>query len=154
LLSWYTVLLSIHVLAATVWIGSAFMSQVLVTRARRADGPQLAILAREIDWYGMRFLVGASLVLILTGFGLVAEGSWDLGQTWLVLALIAWVASFVTGAGFLGPTSKKVGLALDASRGEITPEIRSVLDRLFLVSRVELVVLMLVAVDMVMKPGT
>jgi uncharacterized membrane protein len=154
LLSWYTVLLSIHVLAATVWIGSAFMSQILVVRARRAGGNELAFLAKEIEWYGQRFLTSASLVLVAAGFGLVAEGSWSLDQTWLVLALIAWVASFVTGAGFLGPTSKKVGVALDAARGEVTPEIRSLLDRLFLVSRVELVVLMLVVVDMVMKPGT
>jgi hypothetical protein len=39
-------------------------------------------------------------------------------------------------------------------QGESAPEVRSRLSRIFLVSRIELLILLLVAADMALKPGS
>ena len=64
-----------------------------------------------------------------------------------------WLASFVIGAGFLGPQSRK--LSEDIERyGPDSAQATARLQRIFLVSRVELVFLILVVLDMALKPGS
>jgi uncharacterized membrane protein len=149
----YELLLAVHVLAATIWVGGSFATQFLAIRTRRRGPAAIGPFAKDVEWYGQRFNLGASLILILAAFGLVAEGNWSLGDPWISIALAAWIISFILGAGYLGPTSKKVGQQLEASGGTATPETAATIDRLFLVSRIELALLLIVVVDMVVKPG-
>ncbi len=88
-----------------IWVGSAFATQVYAIRARRANDPgHLAAFMKDIEWVGTRILVPTSLILVLLGFGLVHERDWQ-WNFWLVFAICAWAASFITGATFLGPES-------------------------------------------------
>ena len=59
----------------------------------------------------------------------------------------------ITGAGFLGPESARLG-KLSAERDPADPEIQQRIKRIFLVSRIDLVVLIVVVADMVFKPGS
>jgi uncharacterized membrane protein len=150
----YKWLLAVHILAAVLWIGSAFLIQVLMIRATRANAPeQTAYLAGEAEWYGQRFLIPFSLLLVIIGFLLIHEsdGAWDLGQTWLSIGLGVWIASFLTGAGFLGPESGRIGKLFE-EKGAADPEYQRRLARIFLVSRIELVLLIIVVLDMAIKP--
>lgn len=149
----YEALLALHIIAAGVWFGGGFALQWFALRARRRGPAALGTFAIDVEWYGQRFNLAASLLLIIAGFGLVAEGNWSLGDAWISIALGAWILSFIVGAGYLGPTSKKVGQQLEASGGTASPETQTLIDRLFLISRIELAVLLLVVVDMVVKPG-
>jgi hypothetical protein len=70
-----------------------------------------------------------------------------------VLAAIAMFAfSFVSGAFFLGPQSGKLKQMYDAE-GTNAPGAPALIRRLFLVSRIELVLMVLIVFDMVLKPG-
>jgi uncharacterized membrane protein len=147
---WY---LSIHILAAVVWVGGAFTVQLLVIRATRPNAVlQVGTLSTEIEWVGTRFFIPSSLILVILGFMLVGEGNWD-WDLWIVFALIVWIASFVVGAGFLGPQSKKLGEDVERY-GPDSPQATERIQRLFLVSRIELVFLLLVVLDMALKPGS
>jgi uncharacterized membrane protein len=149
----YQIYLSIHILAAVLWVGGAFAVQVLAIRAARPSARlQIGSLAAEIEFVGTRVFIPASLVLLVMGFLLVGKGSWD-WHFWLVFALAVWIASFLVGAGFLGPQSRK--LSEDVERyGIDSAQATARLQRIFLVSRVELVFLLLVVLDMALKPGS
>ncbi|MFL5817440.1 MAG: DUF2269 family protein [Conexibacter sp.] len=147
---WY---LSIHILAAVLWVGGAFTIQLLAIRAARPNARlQLGSLASEIEWVGTRLFLPSSLVLVIMGFMLVSKGNWDY-QFWVVFAIAVWLASFVTGIAFLGPQSGKLGKEVE-QYGPDSPQVMARLQKLFLVSRVELVFLLLVVLDMALKPGS
>lgn len=149
----YSALLAIHILMAVTWVGSNVAQQIYAVRARRAGPQQFGAIIEQVGWYGNHVLAPASLVLILTGFGLAATGDWSLTEPWLIFAIAVWVASFVLGAGYLGPSSAKVGEAMAANGGAVPDDKLPLVDRLFLVSRIELVLLLLVVADMAVKPG-
>ncbi len=73
-------------------------------------------------------------------------------MTWILFALIVFGGSFVLGAGFIGPESGRIGKLIEAE-GPTAPEVQRRIKRIFLVSRIELAFLILVVLDMVVKPG-
>jgi len=150
----YKWLLAFHILFAVVWVGSNTAIQIFVIRARRAGADRLAYFAREIEWDGTRVLIPASLTLVVLGFLLLNEsdGAWDLGQGWVTFGFVVWLLSFVTGAGFLGPESGRLSKMVE-ERGPEDPEYQRRIARIFVVSRIELLLLVLVVLDMAVKPG-
>jgi uncharacterized membrane protein len=143
----------VHILAAIVWVGGALITQVYAVRVQADSDPERLIgFARDVEFVGKTMFTPASLVLVVFGFLLVNEGNWDLGQTWLIFALIVFAASFAVGVGFLAPESGRIARALEEF-GPTSGEAQRRINRIFLVSRIELLFLLLVVVDMVVKPG-
>jgi uncharacterized membrane protein len=150
----YETLLTIHVLAAVTWVGANFGLSVLAARVKSADPARLPGTLQDFGWYGQRFNFGSSLVLIVTAVWMVLDqDAWKFSQAWIIIGLAIYATSFVIGAAFLGPTGDKIGKGIQASGGQVTPEVEANIDRLLTVARFELVVLMLAVVDMVVKPG-
>ena len=148
----YKVLLLIHILCAVVWVGGGIMIQLLALRVVKArETVYGAAFSRDISRVAMTTFIPASLVLIASGFGLVHEGNWD-WSGWLIFALVVWAASFLSGALYLGPQSKKLGDAM-AEHGFESPEAQVRLRNILNHSRIELLFLILVVCDMVLKPG-
>jgi len=146
---WY---LAVHILAAVVWVGGALATQVFAIRATRTnDGMRIANFAGDAEWIGMRVFLPTSLILVIFGFMLVGKGDWD-WSFWLVSALVVWILSVITGAAFLGPESGRIEKVTERE-GADSPEAIARLKRIFLVSRIELVLLLLVVLDMALKPG-
>jgi uncharacterized membrane protein len=150
----YKWLLAIHILLAVVWVGSNTAIQIFVIRAVRAGGDRAAYFAGEIEWYGTRVLIPASLTLVVLGFILLgqSDGAYDLGQGWVLFGFIVWLLSFIAGAGYLGPESGRLSKLVE-ERGPEDPEYQRRLSRIFIVSRIELLLLILVVLDMTVKPG-
>ena len=146
--------LAFHILLAVVWVGSDVAIQIFVIRARRAGHDRVAYLAGEIEWYGTRVLLPTSLALVIIGFILlhVSAGAYDLGQGWVTFGFIVWLLSASAGAFYLGPESGRLGKLVE-ERGPEDPEYQRRLSRIFLVSRIELLLLILVVLDMAVKPG-
>jgi uncharacterized membrane protein len=146
--------LALHILLAVVWVGSDVAIQVLAIRAKRAGPDRMAFFAREIEWYGTRVLLPASLGLVVIGFILlhVSAGAYDLAQGWVAFGFIVWLLSAGAGSFYLGPESGRLSKLVD-ERGPEDPEYQRRLSRVFLVSRIELLLLVLVVLDMAVKPG-
>jgi uncharacterized membrane protein len=151
-MTWYTFFKSIHVIAAVIWVGGAVVIQAYAFRIlRTGDARRQADFARDTESIGMRLFIPTTLILFLAAIGLMVNGNWPWGQNWTVLGLIAFVLSFVIGAGYLGPESGRIAKALELG-GPESPEAQMRIRRILTVSRAELVVLLAVIVNMVVKP--
>jgi uncharacterized membrane protein len=150
----YSWLVFLHILAAITWVGGAIMLNFLNTRSIRADDPaRLATAAKETEWIGTRVIAPTTLVLLAMGITMVAVNeAWTIGQLWIILALVLFGITFATGAFFLGPEAGRIAGLVD-ERGVSDPEVRRRLRRVVLVGRIDLITLIVVVWDMVVKPG-
>ena len=150
---WYTTWKALHVLFAIVWIGGALMIQLFAFRVLREDEPaRIGRFASDVEFIAMRTFIPSSLLLVVLGFVLMHQGHWQ-WHFWALFAIVVWALSFLSGALYLGPTSGKIG-KLIVERGGVDAEIKAKLEHLLFHSRVELVLIALVAMDMVLKPGS
>lgn len=106
----YEVYLLLHIAAAIVWIGAAFMMVLLVTRARlERDAARMWTFAREGEWLGLRLFLPANLVVLVSAVLLVHEGDWGYDALWIRLGIAGFAASFIAGALFFGPGWGRAG---------------------------------------------
>jgi uncharacterized membrane protein len=149
-MSYYEVLLFLHIAAAAVWLGSGFFLQMLVFRAGKAgDAPLLQGIASNSGWMAQRIFIPASLVVLVVGILLTIEGPWSFGDLWIVLGLTGYAFSFLVGILFIEPEGKRIAKAMAAGdQGRAAFHV----NRINTVSRIELVVLYLVVAVMALKP--
>jgi len=151
---YYDTLKFFHVLAAITWVGSAIYAQALATKVMAEGDPaRLARTAKDIADLGNRLITPAAVAVLVLGIWMVAVSPWNFTDTWVLLGLIGIGITIATGAAFLGPESERLAKLSD-ERDPSDPEIQRRIKRIFMVSRVDLVVLVLVVADMVFKPGT
>jgi uncharacterized membrane protein len=151
----YTGFKFVHVLAAVVWVGGACVVQVYALLALRTNDPaRVAAFAGDTEFVGTRVFIPASLILLVSGIFTVHEsgGGWSYSQGWVQFGLAIIVLSIIVGAGYLGPESGRIARATEA-HGVASAEVQARIRRIFLVSRIELVLLLCVIFDMVVKPG-
>lgn len=148
----YELLTFLHISTAIIWLGSGFLLAVLVFGAGRAgDHEREAGYHRDTGWLAPRVFVPASLATFILGILLTIDGDWDFGALWITLAMIGWLASFLTGFLYFRPEGQRIG-ALAAERGPGDPEIVARVHRVNVIDRVQLVVLFTIVADMVLKP--
>ena len=149
----YDTLKFVHVLAAITWIGSGIFVQLEATKLRKAnDQARLAAFSGDVAFWGTRLFMPASLIVLVMGLSLVLYSDLGFSHTWIWLGLIGYAATFVTGAFFIGPTARKLSEASQTLPTD-DPSIQSAMARIFAISRIDQVVLILVVADMVFKPG-
>lgn len=147
----YDWLKAFHILIAIVWIGGGIMLNVLSFFALRSRLPgRRAEFAREVAWVGTRIFTPASLILLGLGFWLIYDLNWGY-PLWIVIGLIGFGLSFVIGAGFLGPQAGKIAAAIE-EHGPDSPQAEALIRRVLMVARVDLLILVIVTFDMVLKP--
>jgi uncharacterized membrane protein len=150
----YDWLLLGHIVAAIAWVGGAITMQLVGNRLVRAESAEaVAAFARTAEWIGPRLYMPASLAVLGFGIALVATSdAWSIGQLWIILGLVGIAISAIGGAVFFGPQSRRIGEALQAEGAE-SERAQALIRRLFVVGRIDLVILVLIVVDMVLKPG-
>jgi uncharacterized membrane protein len=149
----------LHILAAMIWLGTSISLQFTATRLARAAEPErMATFAKDAEYTGTHLIMPSTMLLLLLGIAMVAYSPvYGFTQTWILLAFAGFAATFVaatfvTGAFVIGPTSGRIGGLIERD-GPASPEAQALIRRVFAVSRIDLVVLLLVVADMVFKPG-
>jgi hypothetical protein len=150
----YKTFMTIHVLSAIVWLGGGFMITAQAERAKRAKHEdELVDVAISADYWATHLFIPISLVLLVCGFGMIGTGHLGFRHPFIDIGLVGWAVSFAIGAGFLGPQSGQVKTLAAASNGTVTPEIIGRVDRILMVARIDMVILLVVAAIMVIQPG-
>jgi uncharacterized membrane protein len=151
-LTWYSFFKSIHVITAVIWVGGATMIQAYAFRIlRTGDGKRQADFAKDTEVVGMRLFLPASLILVIAAIAMMVNLDWSWSQNWIILGLIAFILSFVLGAGFLGPEGGRIAELIE-QQGPDSPAVQARIRRILTISRCELIVLLTVVVNMVVKP--
>lgn len=149
---WYALFRVIHVSVAVFWVGGGLLLTILGLRAERSDDPmEMATLARQAAFAGERLFAPAGAVVLLMGIAMMIHTDWGWGKFWIIAGLIGYAATFVTGIAVLAPLAKKLN-ELMTDQGPTAPETQAAIQRILLIARVDVGVLLLVVADMVTKP--
>lgn len=147
------VYMAVHVLSVSLWVGGAVALLIVALRTERARDPEaVANLMRNLMRIGERVFTPASLLALLSGIALVEKQGGGYGRFWIDFGLLVWALSFLTGALYIGPTSKKLA-ALIPERGIEDPSTARRLSTLLRIARFDAAMLMLVVVDMAAQPS-
>jgi uncharacterized membrane protein len=150
MVSW---LLFVHVLSAMVWLGGGLTLMLAGFRARSSSRPEAVTeFARTVPYVGLRVLMPAVVVLLVTGvWQVLASSSWSFSQLWVRLALGLFILAFLVGAIYLSRVG--IGLARATTDNRPASEGAALLNR-WLIGYVVVLGLLVVAVwDMIFKPG-
>jgi len=93
-ISFDVVLLTLHVLAATIWVGGQIVLQALVGPLRRTAPAAIAPAARAFAWVAWP----AFAVLIGTGAGLLAQAG-DMSDAYQTTLMVKMVFVVLSGVG-------------------------------------------------------
>jgi len=147
-MTWYEFLLFVHVAGAIVWLGGGFYVQMYgMIELRSGDPSVIARFAGNAGRLGERLFTPVSIVVVLAGIGLMIDGDWPWGRLWVDFALVAWIGSAALGAGYLGPTAKRIAVV-----GPQTAEGQRLIRRVFAFLRIDLMFLFAIVFAMVVKP--
>ena len=149
---WYALFRLVHVVVAVLWVGGGLLLTVLGLRAERSDdATEMATLARQAAWAGERLFAPAGMIVLLMGIAMMINTDWGWGKFWVVARLVGYALSFVTGVAVLSPLAKKVDVLL-RTEGPTAPATQAAIQRILLIARFDIAILLLVVADMVTKP--
>ncbi len=148
----YEWFMTVHVLAAVMWVGGSVMLTLLglMTLGLR-DPVRLAQFAKQVSFLGGVYFPPLSLMVVAFGFAMIANGDLSYNLTWLQIAIVGWAVSFFVGAGYLGPHAKRLSKVLD-DRGAEDAEAQALIQRILFVARLDAVLLLFIVFDMTAKP--
>lgn len=150
--AWYSVFKAVHVIAAMIWIGGGALLMILgIVAERRRDPVELATVARQAAMVGEKLFAPAGIVVVAMGVAMMVNTNWGWGKFWVVAGLVGYAITFVTGVGVLSPMTKKIA-ALTEEKGPNHPETAAAITRVLQIVRIDVAMLLLVVVDMVVKP--
>jgi uncharacterized membrane protein len=145
--------LFVHLFAASLWLGGGLGVGIFALRAEASGDPgRMLQVGKEVEWFGSRVLMPSAAVVLATGL-ILAGMMASFGEPWIIFSLLAFAASTTLALIFLGPRPGVLG-ELIAEHGGASPVVQARIRRHFLYNRLELLILVSVLIDMVIKPGS
>ena len=150
-MSWYELLLTLHILAAGLYLGSVIAITMLGFRALASDPPGFGPVVNHAGWWASKAHPAAAAVILIAGVLMILDADLSFGDAWISLGLAGWLLAGVFGGALAGPAAVKLGAAM-GERGGYADELRPLASRFLLFSRIEAGILVAVIAVMVAKP--
>ena len=146
----YALFKFLHVACVIVWVGSGIGLVALgIAAERKNDKEEFGRIVAHVVFMAPRVFIPASIAALV--FGLITAWlQWSFADLWIVLGLIGFAATFVTGTFFLKPRADKIAQMI-AKEG-YSDAVVALGRELLSVSKFDYVVLFLVVAVMVFKP--
>ena len=150
-ITFYDVVLTVHILAVVVAFGVMFAYPVMDAQVRRAGPDDVAALHRLQVALGLRVIVPAMTVVLLAGLYLTFD-RWGFDEPWISATLAILFVLFGLGGAVFAPTDAR--LAQLAERGETgSEEYARAARKVRLAGMLSLVLVVAAIFLMVAKPG-
>lgn len=147
----YEWMLFVHLLAAAAWLGGLLYSNVMMFVISRSGDPGVILdSALRVGKVNRLFLPPAGLVTVGAGAYLAGD-RWEFSQEWVMIALVLALLVIATAIFFFVPELKTIEQIV-ATDGP-GPAIAARLRRIGMLARVVTLVLIVVLLLMVWKPG-
>ena len=152
-------MLALHVLSAFAFVAGTLLFWVLIVAVRRTDTPEGTIRMGPVVRVGNATIgVGAGGTIILGIWLAFSVGRYDIWDGWIIAALVLWVISMAlgqrTGAAYMQGMNKAQELQ---AAGQTGPSVELLaLNRTsggLLLHALTSVVVLLILIDMIWKPG-
>jgi uncharacterized membrane protein len=148
----YLFLKFLQVTGVIVWIGGMLALVIIKARVGRAgDMAQLAVLARQSEFYGRSVIGLAMAVTLLAGLAAAAWVGYPFSSPWIVWGLVGFVGAVALGAIAVPRTAR----ALDdvaGSAGSNNPQVEALGRQLGLLNVLNVLLLLTVVWAMIFKP--
>ena len=150
--NWYALFKAVHVLFAVIWVGGGVSIMIHAIRAQRTYNPEdIVTIAKQAAFMGEKVFAPVGLVTFLMGIAMMINTSWGWGHFWIIAGLIGYASTFIVGVAILSPMAKKIDASAEKN-GATHPETIALIEKIMLIGRFDVAVLMLVVLDMVTKP--
>jgi uncharacterized membrane protein len=149
IMDWYAIFKFLHVVAAICWIGggAVLMYQGVLAGRAKDDDAQMVVVKQTAGLALNWFMPAAMSTLV---FGIVTAtlgGMWS--DAWVILGLVGFAATFVTGNFVIRPTADAIAKAeSEGKRADALAAARKMTQ----VAKFDYVMLFTVIADMVFKP--
>jgi uncharacterized membrane protein len=144
-----------HIVGAILWIGGGVMFNVLAGRMRKAGSVDRIVgVTEDSVWLGKVYYTPIALWVLVSGITLVltSSGAYDFKDIFVVVGIAVVIGSGILGGVYYGKEAEVIAEGA-RSRGLEDPEVRSRLDKMRLISWLELGALLLVELLMVLRAG-
>lgn len=149
-MSWYQIILVIHVFSAILGLGPGFVMIYVVTKAKSMTELRYAYLMRNRLH---NFVMVGGTLLLLTGLMMGWMQPYLFSFGWYVTSLILFLIALGFGPLILSPRSRPIKQLLNTHKGEEIPEAYYRLSKnLFLYERIENSIFLVIIILMVLKP--
>ena len=149
-----TLLLYGHIVGAILWIGGAVMFNILTARLRKAgDAGQVAQLMQESEWLGKTFYPAVATWVLATGVTMVLTTGYEFKDLFVAVGIAVVIASGALGGVYYAKETQAIVEGARAN-GLEHPDVRQRLDRIRLISWLEIAALLLVELLMVYRAGS
>jgi uncharacterized membrane protein len=150
--NWYSLFKAVHVVFAVLWVGGGLLLTILAMAAQRRMNPdEVVMIAKQAAFAGERIFAPAGLVVLLMGIAMMINTDFGWGSFWVIVGLVGYAATFVTGIAVLSPLAKQIKASTEQN-GATHPATLALINRILLVARIDMAVLLVVVLDMVTKP--
>jgi uncharacterized membrane protein len=150
--TWFGVFKLVHVCIAVFWVGGGLLLTALGIRAQRTDNAEeLATVARQAAWAGEKLFAPSGGIVLAMGITMVIDQHIGFGTTWVSIGLAGWLISFITGIAVLSPRAKKLAELLETA-GPTAAVTQKAIREILLIARVDVALLLVIVMDMLMKP--
>jgi len=148
--SFYDLLVIIHVFSAIIGLGPGFIMIYIVTKAKTMTELRQAYMIRSrIHIFVM---IGGTLLLV-TGIGMGLLKPYLFQQIWFISSLILFLIALGLGPAVLSPKSKPIKKLLKQYEGEKIPsDYYTLASELFFFERITNVIFLIIILLMITKP--
>jgi uncharacterized membrane protein len=155
-MTWYEWFKAGHVLVAVLWVGGGATLALLAIMTLRLNDPlRVAQFAHQAGTIGERLYTPASLLVLVFGIAMMTNDYgqlvWDWDMAFIIIALTGWALTFLVGFFWIRPTAAKLAKTIEA-KGPTDPETQQIISRILLVTRIDVVILLLIVFVMTAKP--
>ncbi len=104
----YNIVLLLHIVTAFVAFAPSFAHPLIANQIAKVDPDERSRIVGYLVANGRRVYAPALILTGLLGFGLqgLSDGVWELSQTWLLLAILVWIAINGLLHGVILPTER------------------------------------------------
>jgi hypothetical protein len=150
--TWYQIFKVLHLFFALVWIGGGLLMTLLGLKAELSnDSSERIWLARQGAFVSGGIFLPSSVVVLAMAIAMMLKVDWGWHTFWIVFGLAGFAWTFTTGLGVIVPLTRKLNRLVDTV-GPDAPEAQAAISHILLAARIDIAVLLLVVIDMVVKP--
>lgn len=151
-MTFYELLVFIHIISAIIGMGPGLMMTFVVTRSKASNMAELRTAFRIRNGLHILTMVGGTLLLV-TGLAMGFLNPYWFTQGWYILSLFLFLVALAFGPFLLKPRSKPIKKLLASHKGEEIPKEYDELSRkLFNVEHIENAIFLIIIALMILKP--